>query len=113
MGNIPKRNGFSSSNIKEIKKKNSSNKTNEMNDILNSAKKNLSKEMSKNSNNKEKEIKVKNTIMKNKKRHRNLNILASTDALFSNEKNNLKESKSVKHYHRNKFDNKKRNKMCK
>ena len=37
-----------------------------MNDILNSAKKNLSKEMSKNSNNKEKEIKVKNTIMKNK-----------------------------------------------
>ena len=66
MGNIPKRNGFSSSNIKQIKKKNSSNKTNEMNDILNSAKKNLSKEMSKNSNNKEKEIKVKNTIMKNK-----------------------------------------------
>ena len=49
--------------------------------------------------------------IKNKKRHRNLNIMASTDALFSNEKNNLKESKSVKHYHRNKFDNNKRNKM--
>ena len=62
MGNIPKRNGFSSSNIKKMNKKNSSNKT-EISDILNSTKKNLSKEMHLNSNNsKENDIKMKNTM---------------------------------------------------
>ena len=69
MGNISKRNGFSSSNIKQMNKKNSSNKT-EINDILNSTKKNLSKEMHLNSNsntnsnnnniNKENDTKTKN-----------------------------------------------------
>ena len=72
MGNIPKRNGFSSSNIKQMQKKNSSNKTNEISEILNSSKKNISKENS--------DIKVKSTIMKNK--------LASISILNTN-KNNL------------------------
>ena len=72
MGNIPKRNGFSSSNIKQMQKKNSSNKTNETSEILNSSKKNISKENS--------DIKVKSTIMKNK--------LASISILNTN-KNNL------------------------
>ena len=72
MGNIPKRNGFSSSNIKQMQKKNSSNKTNEISEILNSSKKNVSKENS--------DIKVKSTIMKNK--------LASISILNTN-KNNL------------------------
>ena len=40
MGNIPK-SGFSSSNIKKLQKKNSSNKTTEISDVLNSTKKNL------------------------------------------------------------------------
>ena len=72
MGNIPKRNGFSSSNIKQMQKKNSSNKTNEISEILNSSKNNISKENS--------DIKVKSTIMKNK--------LASISILNTN-KNNL------------------------
>ena len=72
MGNIPKRNGFSSSNIKQMQKKNSSNKTNEISEILNSSKKNISKENS--------DIKVKSTIMKNK--------LGSISILNTN-KNNL------------------------
>ena len=71
MGNIPKRNGFSSSNIKQMQKKNSSNKTNEMSEILNSSKKNISKENS--------DIKVKSTIMKNK--------LASISILNTNKNN--------------------------
>ena len=81
MGNIPKRSGFSSSNIKQMQNKNSSNKTTEMSDILNSTKKNLSKEMHGNNNSKENDIKVKNTIMKNK--------LASISILNGNNKNNL------------------------
>ena len=81
MGNIPKNNGFSSSNIKQMQKKNSSNKTTEMSDILNSAKKNLSKEMHGNNNSKENDIKVKNTIIKNK--------LASISILNGINKNNL------------------------
>ena len=71
MGNIPKRNGFSSSNIKQMQKKNSSNKTNEISEILNSSKKNISKENS--------DIKVKSTIMKNK--------LASISILNTNKNN--------------------------
>ena len=80
MGNIPK-SGFSSSNIKKVQKKNSSNKTTEISDVLNSTKKNLSKEMHGN-NSKESDIKIKKTIMKNK--------IASL-AIFNNtsNKNNL------------------------
>ena len=65
IGIIPKRNGFSSSNIKSMNNKNNSNKT-EISDIFSSSKKNLSKEMRKqNNNSKENEIKVQNTF-KNK-----------------------------------------------
>ena len=65
MGIIPKRNGFSSTNVKSINNKNNSIKT-EISDIFCSSKKNLSKEMRKqNNNSKENEIKLKNTF-KNK-----------------------------------------------
>ena len=80
MGNIPKRNGFSSSNIKQMQKKNSSNKTNEISEILNSSKKNISKENS--------DIKVKSTIMKNKLA--SISILnANKNNLENNSRNNL------------------------
>ena len=79
MGNIRTGNGFSSSNIKQNHKKNSSNKTNETSDILNSTKKNISKEMHGN-NSKENDIKIKNTIIKNK---------IYNGAVFNNKNNNL------------------------
>ena len=80
MGNIPKRNGFSSSNIKQMQKKNSSNKTNEISEILNSSKKNISKENS--------DIKVKSTIMKNKLA--SISILnTNKNILENNSRNNL------------------------
>ena len=80
MGNIPKRNGFSSSNIKQMQKKNSSNKTNEVSDMLNSSKKNTSKENS--------DIKVKKTIMKNKLA--SISILnGSKNNMENNSRNNL------------------------
>ena len=64
MAIIPKRNGFSSTNVKSMNNKNNSNRT-EISEILSSSKKNLSKEMHKHNNSKENEIKVKNTF-KNK-----------------------------------------------
>ena len=79
MGNIRTGNGFSSSNIKQNHKKNSSNKTNETSDILNSTKKNISKEMHGN-NSKENDIKIKNTIIKNK---------IYNGVVFNNKNNNL------------------------
>ena len=79
MGNIRTGNGFSSSNIKQNHKKNSSNKTNETSDILNSTKKNTSKEMHGN-NSKENDIKIKNTIIKNK---------IYNGVVFNNKNNNL------------------------
>ena len=79
MGNIKTINGFSSSNIKQKQKKNSSNKTTEISDILNTTKKNTSKEMHGN-NSKENDIKIKNTIMKNK---------ISNVVVFNNKNNNL------------------------
>ena len=79
MGNIRTGNGFSSSNIKQNHKKNSSNKTNENSDILNSTKKNISKEMHGN-NSKENDIKIKNTIIKNK---------IYNGVVFNNKNNNL------------------------
>jgi len=64
MGIMPKRNGFSSTNVKSIINKNNSNKT-EISDIFRSSKKNLSKEMHTHNNSKENELKIKNTF-KNK-----------------------------------------------
>ena len=80
MGNIPKRNGFSSSNIKQMQKKNSANKTNEISDILNSSKKNTSKENS--------DIKVKSTIMKNKLASISI-VNGNKNNLENNSRNNL------------------------
>ena len=79
MGNIRTVNGFSSSNIKQNQKKNSSNKTTEISDILKTTKKNTSKEMNAN-NSKENDIKIKNTRIKNK---------ISSAVVFSNKNNNL------------------------
>ena len=64
MGIIPKRNGFSSSNVKSMINKNNQNRT-EISEIFSSSIKNLSKEMHKHNNSKENEIKIKNTF-KNK-----------------------------------------------
>ena len=61
---IPKRNGFSSTNVKSINNKNNTNKT-EISDIFRSSKKNLSKEMHPQNNSKDNEIQLKNTF-KNK-----------------------------------------------
>ena len=107
MGNIPKRSGFSSSNIKNVQKKNSSNKTTEISDLLNSTKKNLSKDLhhngnnSKNNNNnnnsKENDIKIKNTIMKNKMA--SISLLNNKNNLENNSRNNLiNELKKRKQY---------------
>ena len=85
MGNIPK-SGFSSSNIKKMQKKKISNKANEIKDLLNSTKKNLSKEMHGN-NNKDNDIKIKNTIMKNKMA--SIAILHNKNNLENNSRNNL------------------------
>jgi len=105
LGNIPKRSGFSSSNIKNVQKKNSSNKTTEISDLLNSTKKNLSKDLhhngnnSKNNNNnsKENDIKIKNTIMKNKMA--SISLLNNKNNLENNSRNNLiNELKKRKQY---------------
>ena len=65
LGVVPKRNGFSSTYVKSMNNKNSSNKT-DISDLFSSSKKNLSKEMRNNNNSKENEkIKTKNTF-KNK-----------------------------------------------
>ena len=61
---IPKRNGFSSTNVKSMSNKNNTNNKTDISDIFSSSKKNLSKELHKNSS-KENEIQVKNTF-KNK-----------------------------------------------
>ena len=104
LGNIPKRNGFSSSNIKNVQKKNSANKTTEISDLLNSTKKNLSKDLhhnansNKNNNNsKENDIRIKNTIMKNKMA--SISLLNNKNNLESNSRNNLiNELKKRKQY---------------
>ena len=85
MAIIPKRNGFSSSNVKQMNNKNN-NKT-EISDIFNSSKKNLSKEMNKHNNNsKDNEIKVKNTF---KNKIMSISILNGNKNNFDNSRNNL------------------------
>ena len=86
MGNIPTRSGFSSSNIKKLPKKKSSNKTNEISDIIDSTKKNFSKDMRGN-NSKDNDIKIKNTIVKNK--IASIAIFNNKNNLENNSRNNL------------------------
>ena len=93
MGIIPKRNGFSSTNVKLIDNNNNSNNKNnskniEINDIFNSSKKNLSKEIHKHNNSKDSEIKAKNTF-KNK--------LTSISILNGNGSTNFWENSSRNH----------------
>ena len=87
MGIIPKRNGFSSTNVKSMNNKNNTNKT-EISDIFNSSKKNLSKEMRKqNNNSKENEIKLKNTF---KNKIMSISILnGNKHNIDNNSRNNL------------------------
>ena len=84
MAIIPKRNGFSSSNVKQMNSKNN-NKT-EISEIFNSSRKNLSKEMNKHNNSKENEIKVKNTF---KNKIMSISILNGNKNNFDNSRNNL------------------------
>ena len=58
---IPKRSGYSSTNVKSTNNKNNSNNKTDISDLFSSSKKNLSKELHKNSS-KENEIYVKNTF---------------------------------------------------
>ena len=86
MGIIPRRNGFSSTNVKSITK-NNSNKT-DISDIFSSSKINLSKEMRKqNNNSKDNEIKVQNTF---KNKIMSISILNGNKNLSeNNSRNNL------------------------
>ena len=97
MGIIPKRSGFSSTNVKNMNNKNNSYRT-EISEIFSSSKKNLSKEMHSNNNNsKENEIKAKNTF---KNKIMSISILNGNKNNFDNSsRNNLvKELKKRKQY---------------
>ena len=97
MGIIPKRSGFSSTNVKNMNNKNNSYRT-EISEIFSSSKKNLSKEMHSNNNNsKENEIKAKNTF---KNKIMSISILNGNKNNFdnSNRNNLVKELKRRKQY---------------
>ena len=87
LGVVPKRNGFSSTYIKSMNNKNSSNKT-DISDLFSSSKKNLSKEMRNHNNSKENEkIKTKNTF---KNKIMSISILNGNKSnIDTNSRNNL------------------------
>ena len=98
MGIIPKRNGFSSTNVKSMNNKNNNSNRTEISEIFSSSKKNLSKEMhNHNNNSKENEIKVKNTF---KNKIMSISILNGNKNNFDNNSRNnlLKELKRRKLY---------------